>query len=61
MATDAAFSMDGDIVPLQEICCLASQYDALVFVDECHTTGFLGTTGPWEHVAPKALGWALGG
>nr|KAF6494994.1 glycine C-acetyltransferase [Rousettus aegyptiacus] len=46
VATDAAFSVDGDIAPLQEICCLASQYDALVFVDECHTTGFLGTTGP---------------
>lgn len=61
MATDAAFSVDGDIAPLQEICRLASQYDALVFVDECHTTGFLGTTGPWEHVAPEALGWALGG
>ncbi|XP_015447097.1 2-amino-3-ketobutyrate coenzyme A ligase, mitochondrial [Pteropus alecto] len=46
VATDAAFSMDGDIAPLQEICCLTSQYGALVFVDECHTTGFLGTTGP---------------
>lgn len=55
VATDAAFSMDSDIAPLQEICCLTSQYGALVFVDECHTIGFLGTTGPWEHVAPEAL------
>lgn len=45
VATDGAFSMDGDIAPLQEICCLASQYGALVFVDECHATGFLGATG----------------
>lgn len=56
VATDGAFSMDGDIAPLQEICGLASRYDALVFVDECHATGFLGATGRWEHVAPE--GWA---
>uniref|UniRef100_A0A2K6SRF0 Aminotransferase class I/classII large domain-containing protein n=1 Tax=Saimiri boliviensis boliviensis TaxID=39432 RepID=A0A2K6SRF0_SAIBB len=37
--------MDGDIAPLQEICRLASRYGALVFVDECHATGFLGPTG----------------
>uniref|UniRef100_G1RXW2 Glycine C-acetyltransferase n=1 Tax=Nomascus leucogenys TaxID=61853 RepID=G1RXW2_NOMLE len=45
VATDGAFSMDGDIAPLQEICRLASRYGALVFVDECHATGFLGPTG----------------
>lgn len=61
VATDGAFSMDGDIAPLQEICRLASRYDALVFVDECHATGFLGATGRWEHVAPEALGRASGG
>lgn len=55
VATDGAFSMDGDIAPLQEICNLASRYNALVFVDECHATGFLGATGRWEHVAPEAL------
>lgn len=53
VATDGAFSMDGDIAPLQEICRLASQYGALVFVDECHATGFLGPTGRWEHILPE--------
>lgn len=61
VATDGAFSMDGDIAPLQEICQLASRYNALVFVDDCHGTGFLGATGRWAHVAPKALGWASKG
>lgn len=61
MATDGAFSMDGDIAPLQEICRLASQYGALVFVDESHATGFLGATGRWEHMAPEALGWTRQG
>ncbi|XP_063502008.1 LOW QUALITY PROTEIN: 2-amino-3-ketobutyrate coenzyme A ligase, mitochondrial-like [Symphalangus syndactylus] len=45
VATDGAFSMDGDIARLQEICRFASRYGALVFVDECHATGFLGPTG----------------
>uniref|UniRef100_A0A2I3GRC6 2-amino-3-ketobutyrate coenzyme A ligase, mitochondrial n=1 Tax=Nomascus leucogenys TaxID=61853 RepID=A0A2I3GRC6_NOMLE len=45
VATDGAFSMDGDIARLQEICRLASRYGALVFADECHATGFLGPTG----------------
>ena len=61
VATDGAFSMDGDIAPLQEICHLASRYGALVFVDECHATGFLGATGRWEHASPRALGWASKG
>lgn len=56
VATDGAFSMDGDIAPLREICHLASRYGALVFVDECHATGFLGATGRWEHASPTALG-----
>lgn len=45
VATDGAFSMDGDIAPLREICQLAQKYDALVFIDECHATGFLGPNG----------------
>uniref|UniRef100_A0A0N5BNR3 Aminotran_1_2 domain-containing protein n=1 Tax=Strongyloides papillosus TaxID=174720 RepID=A0A0N5BNR3_STREA len=45
IATDGAYSMDGDIAPLKEICDLADKYKALVFVDECHATGFLGKTG----------------
>ncbi|KAG8511150.1 2-amino-3-ketobutyrate coenzyme A ligase, mitochondrial [Galemys pyrenaicus] len=61
VATDGAFSMDGDIAPLREICQLASRYGALVFVDECHATGFLGPTGRWEHRAPAALGRASEG
>uniref|UniRef100_A0A2K5HV76 2-amino-3-ketobutyrate coenzyme A ligase, mitochondrial n=1 Tax=Colobus angolensis palliatus TaxID=336983 RepID=A0A2K5HV76_COLAP len=61
VATDGAFSMDGDIAPLQEICHLASRYGALVFVDECHATGFLGPTGRWDHVAPEAWGGASEG
>ena len=39
------FSMDGTIAPLKEITRLAEKYDALVFVDDCHATGFLGPTG----------------
>ncbi|XP_057598001.1 2-amino-3-ketobutyrate coenzyme A ligase, mitochondrial [Hippopotamus amphibius kiboko] len=71
VATDGAFSMDGDIAPLQEICRLASRYDALVFVDECHATGFLGATGRGTDellgvrdqvtIINSTLGKALGG
>lgn len=39
IATDGVFSMDGTIAPLREIRRLADQYNALVFVDECHATG----------------------
>ena len=42
IVTDGVFSMDGTIAPLQEICDLAEKYEALVFIDECHATGFLG-------------------
>ena len=45
IVTDGAFSMDGDIAPMKRIIELAEKYNALVFSDECHTTGFLGKTG----------------
>lgn len=45
IATDGVFSMDGDIAKLDEICALANRFDALVMVDDCHSTGFLGKTG----------------
>ena len=43
--TDGVFSMDGDIAPLDKICEVARKYDALVFIDEAHATGFFGKTG----------------
>ncbi len=71
IATDGAFSMDGDIAPLNEICDLADRYDALVMVDDSHCTGFLGKTGRGTHeyhgvmdrvdVITTTLGKALGG
>jgi glycine C-acetyltransferase len=71
VATDGVFSMDGDIAKLDEICDLADQYDALVMVDDCHATGFLGKTGRGsiEHrgvmgrvdIISGTLGKALGG
>ncbi|XP_016103712.1 2-amino-3-ketobutyrate coenzyme A ligase, mitochondrial-like [Sinocyclocheilus grahami] len=45
VVTDGVFSMDGDVAPLQGICDLAEQYNALVFIDECHATGFMGPRG----------------
>ena len=45
IVTDGAFSMDGTIARLDEICNLADQYEALVMTDECHATGFIGKTG----------------
>ena len=45
ICTDGVFSMDGNAAPLDEICHLARQYDALVMVDECHSAGVLGATG----------------
>src|SRR6056297_443097 len=45
IATDGVFSMDGFYAPLDEICDLAARYDALVMVDDCHATGFVGPTG----------------
>ncbi|XP_010180339.1 PREDICTED: 2-amino-3-ketobutyrate coenzyme A ligase, mitochondrial [Mesitornis unicolor] len=71
VATDGAFSMDGDIAPLREICQLAQKYDALVFIDECHATGFLGPNGRGTDellgvmdkvtIISSTLGKALGG
>lgn len=45
IVTDGVFSMDGDIAPLDKICNIAKKYDALVFIDEAHATGFFGKTG----------------
>ena len=45
IATDGAFSMDGTVAQLDKICALAEKYDALVMVDDCHCTGFMGKTG----------------
>lgn len=45
IVTDGAFSMDGTIAKLDEICKIADRYEALVMTDECHSTGFLGKTG----------------
>jgi glycine C-acetyltransferase len=73
--TDGAFSMDGDIAPLDKICELAEKYDAMVMVDDSHSTGFMGKTGRGTHehcgvmgkidaittTLGKALGGAAGG
>ena len=75
IVTDGVFSMDGLLAPLDHICELADQYDALVMVDECHATGFIGATGrgtPEEKgvldridiitgTLGKAMGGAMGG
>ncbi len=75
IATDGVFSMDGTIAQLDGICDLAEQYEALVMVDDCHATGFMGETGRGTHehhacmdrvdiltgTFGKALGGALGG
>lgn len=71
IVTDGVFSMDGDIAPLKEICDLADKYDAQVFIDECHATGFLGKTGRGTpelcgvdgrvDIINSTLGKALGG
>lgn len=45
IVTDGVFSMDGVVAPLDHICDLAEKYDALVMIDECHATGFIGETG----------------
>ena len=69
IATDGVFSMDGYLAPLQEIRALADKYDALVMVDDCHATGFVGPKGrgtPAEagvqvDVLTGTLGKAMGG
>ena len=45
IATDGVFSMDGSIAKLDKICDLADKHDALVMVDDCHATGFIGKSG----------------
>ncbi|NBQ48102.1 MAG: glycine C-acetyltransferase [Sphingobacteriia bacterium] len=45
IVTDGVFSMDGFVAPLDKICDLADKYNALVMVDECHASGFIGKTG----------------
>ena len=45
IVTDGVFSMDGNVCPLPDIKRLADKYKALIFIDECHATGFFGATG----------------
>jgi glycine C-acetyltransferase len=69
--TDGSFSMDGTIAQLDKICDLAEKYDAIVMIDECHSSGFLGKTGRGTHeyrgvmgridIITGTLGKALGG
>tara|TARA_B110000879_G_scaffold63454_1_gene89384 strand:+ start:11635 stop:12822 length:1188 start_codon:yes stop_codon:yes gene_type:complete len=75
IVTDGVFSMDGYVAQLDNICDLADKYDALVMVDECHATGFIGKTGKGTielknvigrvdiitGTLGKALGGAMGG
>lgn len=75
IVTDGVFSMDGYIAKLDEICDLADKYNAMVMVDDCHATGFIGKTGRGTHeynnvmgrvdiltgTLGKALGGAMGG
>ncbi len=73
IATDGAFSMDGYIAKLKDIRALADNYDALIMVDDCHATGFLGPQGRGSYAHHgvkvdfvtgtfgKALGGAMGG
>ena len=56
IATDGSFSMDGTIAQLDKICDLADKYDAMVMVDECHSTGFIGATGRGVHEYRKVVG-----
>lgn len=56
IATDGAFSMDGIIANLKAICDLADKYQALVMVDDCHATGFLGKTGKGSHEYSDVIG-----
>lgn len=71
IATDSVFSMDGDIAKLDEICDLAEKYEALVMIDESHSSGFMGKTGRGVHehfnvmnridIITTTFGKALGG
>jgi glycine C-acetyltransferase len=71
IVTDGSFSMDGTVAQLDKIVALAEQYDAVIMVDECHSSGFLGKTGRGTHeyrgvmgkidIITGTLGKALGG
>ena len=71
IVTDGSFSMDGTIAQLDKICDLADKYDAIVMIDECHSSGFIGKTGRGTHeyrnvmgridIITGTLGKALGG
>jgi glycine C-acetyltransferase len=71
IVSDGVFSMDGTIAQLDKICSLADKYKALVMIDECHATGFMGKTGRGTHeyrnvmgqidIITGTLGKALGG
>lgn len=56
IATDGVFSMDGTIAQISAICDLAEKYDAMVMVDDCHATGFVGKTGRGTHEYHNAMG-----
>ncbi|HNR18575.1 MAG TPA: glycine C-acetyltransferase [Bacteroidia bacterium] len=56
IVTDGVFSMDGTIAQLDKICDLADKYKALVMIDECHASGFMGKTGRGTHEHCKVLG-----
>jgi glycine C-acetyltransferase len=71
IVTDSVFSMDGTIAQLDKIVALAEQYEALIMIDECHSSGFMGKTGRGVHelkgvmgkidIITGTLGKALGG
>lgn len=56
IVTDGVFSMDGTIARLDTICDLADKYEAMVMIDECHATGFLGKTGRGTHEYRQVMG-----
>jgi glycine C-acetyltransferase len=56
IVTDGVFSMDGIVAPLDKICDLADKYNAMVMIDECHATGFIGKTGIGTLEEKNALG-----
>lgn len=56
VVTDGVFSMDGTIAQLDKICDLAERYNALVMIDECHATGFIGKTGRGTHEFRNVMG-----
>src|SRR5210317_570011 len=56
IVTDGVFSMDGYVAKLDQICDLAEKYDAMVMVDDCHATGFIGKTGRGTHEFHNVMG-----